>query len=89
MLTQWQICTQNSLNTGFEESIIDILFAATNAAEEMADDVSQTHRFEKAYFDLRHARSVKKGKEMKDGREELKKERTLKGLLAKVFWVNG
>jgi hypothetical protein len=52
MLTQWRICTQNGLNTGFEESIIDILFAATNAAEEIADKVNQTHKFEKVCLDL-------------------------------------
>lgn len=52
MLTQWRIRTQNALSTGFEESIIDILFAATNAAEEMADKVSQTHGFEKVCLDL-------------------------------------
>jgi hypothetical protein len=52
MLTKWRICTQNCLNTGFEESIIDILFAATNATEEVADKVSQTHRFEKVCLDL-------------------------------------
>jgi hypothetical protein len=51
MLTQWRICTQNSF-TGFEESIIDILFAATNAVEKIADEVSQTHRFEKVCLDL-------------------------------------
>jgi hypothetical protein len=47
MLTQWRISTQKCLNIGFEESIIDILFAATCIAEELADKISQTNRFEK------------------------------------------
>jgi hypothetical protein len=52
MLTQWRISTQKCLNIGFEESIIDILFAATSAAEELADKISQTNRFEKVCLDL-------------------------------------
>jgi hypothetical protein len=52
MLTQWRVSTQKCLNIGFEESIIDILFAATSAAEELADKISQTNRFEKVCLDL-------------------------------------
>ncbi|KAH9217457.1 heterokaryon incompatibility protein-domain-containing protein [Leptodontidium sp. 2 PMI_412] len=39
MLIQWRICTHNALIASFEESIIEILFAATNAVEEMRDKV--------------------------------------------------
>lgn len=39
MLVQWRIGTQNTLIASFEESVIEILFAQTNAIEEMADIV--------------------------------------------------
>lgn len=47
ILIQWRTCTQNALAADFENSVIDILFAATNFGEKMADNVSQTNRFGK------------------------------------------
>jgi hypothetical protein len=52
MLIQWRLCTQKGFNTGFEESIIDVLFAAINAGEEMADKIKQNTRFEKVCLNL-------------------------------------
>jgi hypothetical protein len=52
MLTQWRVSTRKCLNIGFEESIIDILFAATSINEELADKVSQTNRFEKVCLNV-------------------------------------
>ncbi|KAH7417784.1 heterokaryon incompatibility protein-domain-containing protein [Cadophora sp. MPI-SDFR-AT-0126] len=40
ILIQWRTCTQNALAADFENSVIDILFAATNFGEKMADNVT-------------------------------------------------
>lgn len=49
MLTHWRMCSQSMVNIGFDESLVDILFAARIAAEEMAGKIGQTHRFEKVH----------------------------------------
>jgi hypothetical protein len=51
MLTKWRVCAQKCLDAGFEESIIDVLFAATNYAKELADKIDQTNKFEKFCLD--------------------------------------
>lgn len=51
MLIQWRVLAQKYLNGRFEESIIDILFVATTAAEELEDKISQTNKFEKVCLD--------------------------------------
>ncbi|KAL2059892.1 hypothetical protein VTL71DRAFT_10047 [Oculimacula yallundae] len=47
MLIEWRFCTKGALNGGFEESVIDILFATTHFIDEFVDKVGQNVRFEK------------------------------------------
>lgn len=46
VLTQWRVRSQGSLNIGFEESIINVLFAAVNVVEDFANKFGQYNRLE-------------------------------------------